>query len=315
MSVENFPAPAGEGLTVALIVESYLALKRQELQCARISLGAVEKAERYCRAFSRDFGAQLVSQCRRGDLRRFLAMHPEYRSPHTQHDAAGAVVTCFRWAEEDGLIAQCPYRKPANLPVPEPRQPASRDEVRKLLLLAKRHSFRKRARVRFRLLVWFCWQTGCRTCEARRLVWDWYDDARGVFTIPHKTQRKTGCRRLLVLSKRAWRMIRWLWRWQGKATSGVVFVNERGQPFTKDRLARQFRLLADLAGVRPEVSAYSLRHGFCCEKLEAGCGERQVADILGHASTRYVGWYGRGVQGKVEYLRGTADKEREPPMP
>jgi site-specific recombinase XerD len=66
---------------------------------------------------------------------------------------------------------------------------------------------------------------------------------------------------------------------------------------------KDFRAYARRVGIREEVSAYSLRHGFCCQALERGVGARQIADVLGQATTRQIDWYGRGTRKQVDYLR------------
>lgn len=293
-------------LTVAQVVIEYLAAKVGQMRAGLAAKGTVIRVHFYCGKFSEDFGHLQLTQCRRGDLVRWLTMHPEFKSPHTKRDAAGCVVTAFRWAVEDGLIVSCPYAMPRDLPVPEPRQPVTPGEVRQILISARDYGHRP-ARGPFRLAIWFLWETGCRTCEMRGLRWEHYDDARGCFEVAGKTTRRTGRKRLLVLNRRAWRFIRWLRRGQ---TSGPVFRNGRGRAWAKDTFTRLFRRHANAADVRKEVTAYTLRHGFCCELLESGVGERQIADLMGHASTKLVSWYGRGVQSRVDYLRDVSQARR-----
>jgi integrase len=60
--------------------------------------------------------------------------------------------------------------------------------------------------------------------------------------------------------------------------------------------------------VRDIVTPYSLRHGFCIRSLDAGLGERQIADLMGHASTKYVSWYGRTAGRRIEYLADLLDR-------
>jgi site-specific recombinase XerC len=62
-----------------------------------------------------------------------------------------------------------------------------------------------------------------------------------------------------------------------------------------------------LAGVPRGVSPYSARHSFAVQALEAGIGERQIADVLGHTTTKYVFWYSADVRSKPGYLNGIAD--------
>ncbi len=299
--------------TVQLVIEAYLTERSLEAAAGRLSAGALAKARFYLSAFAVTFGSLAVSACRRGDVRRFLNLHPEYKSPFTIADAAGQVVTAFRWAEEDGLIASCPYARPRDLPACEPRAPIRRDEIRGILAHARRGGYRLTC-VRFRLALWFLWQSGARTCEMREVGWEHYDADRGLFELPGKTTRRTGQKRLLVLTPRAWRLIRWMRRWDNRVR-GPVFLNGRGRAWTKASFGSLFRRHADAAGVRKEVSAYSARHGFCCEALERGAGERQLADFLGQTSTRYIGYYGRGVKTKVDYLRDAVAGHQEKRSP
>lgn len=318
-------------LTVGEVITEYLVNRVAQFRAGLITKGAVAHAHLYCCRFSEEFGHLQLSQCRRGDLKRWLCNHPEWRSPHTKQDAAGTVVTAFRWAADDGLIAVCPYSRPRDLPVPQPRKPITHEEVRRILASAHGYGHRP-TRKRFRLAVWFLWETGCRTCEMRGLRWEWFDAARGCFEFPSKSTGKTGRNRLIALTRRALRFVRWL-RFQATVAKAVaaglpaagmradktlvanpptgnVFLNGRGRPWGKDTFGKLFRRHANAAGVRKEISAYCMRHGFCCELLEAGQGERQIADLMGHSSTKYISWYGRGVKAKVDYLRDVGEARR-----
>lgn len=253
------------------------------------------------RSFSLLTSAQMQGKT---DLKRFLALHPEYKSPSTKHDAAGAIVTAFRWAEDEGIVIPCPYRRPRDLPAMQPRAAIRHEEVRAVLLIAKTKS-RGKSGPRFRLALWFLAETGIRTCELYKLDWEQYDPERGVFELPSKSTRKTGQLRLIVLSRRAWRLIEWIRR---SRPSGPVFLNGRGRAWNKGSFGDLFRRYGDLAGVRKSVSAYCCRHSFCCRALEAGAGERQLADYMGQSSTRYVAWYSRSIRQKVEYLRAVGER-------
>lgn len=307
-------------LSVGQVVAAYLDARTLSCKAGLITKQSLKKAEFYLRAFVGHYGPQTLAECRRGDVKRFLLLHPEYKSAHTKADASGQVVTCFRWAEEDGLIDRCPYTRPRDLPAPQPRTPITAEEVRRILASAKDHGHRL-TRSRFRLALWFLWETGCRTCELYKLDWSMWDGERGCFTLDSKTTGKTGRKRILALPRRAWRLIgrmafartadadaQPMHALIAKDAQGCVFLNGRNRPWNKDTFGKLFRRHANAAGVRLEVSAYCLRHGFTCEALEGGTGERQLADYLGHASTKYVAWYGRGVRAKVDYLRAAGEK-------
>lgn len=306
-------------LTIGEIIQEYLASRVAAHRAGLITRTTLVKKHYYLIAFESHFGTLTVSQARRGDLERFLTLHPEYKSPHTQWDAVWQITGCFRWAVDEGLISQNPYSPPKELPTPQPRAPITRAEVRAMLRTAKTMGY-KSSRIAFRLALWFLWETGIRTCELYKLDWSNYDGERGVFTMHSKTTKKTGKDRLIVLPARAWRLIRIMAR-ATAATIGAsgtvpilaspanpVFTNGRGRPWTKGTFGKMFRRVADRAGVRGEMTAYCLRHGFTCEALEAGVGERQLADYLGHSSTACISWYGRGIRAKVDYLRETGEK-------
>lgn len=292
--------------TVGAVVAEYLRFRAGEHARGLIGAGSLYAARLYCTSFAVSFGDLPVSHARRGDLRRWLNERTEYQSAHTLHGACGAVVACFRWAAEDGLIDACPYSKPKDLPVPQPRAPIMREEVRRMLDHARHGGYAKTCE-RFRMALWFLWQTGARPCEMYRLDWDYYDPIRGCFELAGKTTRATGRSRLIALPSGAWRLIRLMRR---NKSAGPVFVSGRGTRWTRSTFGKLFRRHARLAGVRDEVSAYSLRHGFCVELLELGAGERQIADAMGHTTTRLIGWYGRAAKSKVDYLRETMDRRK-----
>ena len=306
-------------LSVAAVVEQYLAVMDARTRAGQLSPKAVESARLYCRAFAQDHPLQ-VSECHQPDLVSWLAAHPEYASPHTKANACGYVVRAFIWARDAGLIDRSPYRRPKDLPACEPRAAASASEIRRILNAARGTGYGVTC-VRFRMALWFLWETGCRPDEMYRLTWDMYDPEAGTFTLRSKTTRKTGRKRVIVLSRRAWRLVTWMARARATEPGATrmqsppaivahVFRNARGRRWSSKQFNLHFRTHSAAAGCNPEISAYSTRHGFCSRALEAGCGERQVADLMGHSSTRLVEWYSRSLRSKVDYLRATAERVR-----
>jgi integrase len=141
--------------------------------------------------------------------------------------------------------------------------------------------------------------------------WQHVDWEAGLLRLPHsKTTKVTGRGRLIPLPDDVLRLLRWLHRGRGYPREGHIFLNSRGRRWTCTAFATLFRKLARQAGVRPGVSPYCLRHGFCVESLEAGVGERQIADAMGHTTTRQVAWYGKDTRGNADYLRGVVENLR-----
>lgn len=316
--------------TVADIIKEYLAELELEHKAGAYSDAALASARYYLDSFGKMFGGQRMSQCRKRDITTWIVAHPEWGSSHTKIDASAWAVRCFRWADEEDLIDRTPFRRPRRLwAPPQPREPISIQEFQALLRVAKESdgiiSRCKPARSAFRLAIWFLWETGCRTCEMRSARFVDVDWKRRVLVLAeHKTARSTGQARILPLG-RAYRLIRWLFRHRQPGQEHI-FVKRCGSAWSKDEFSRIFRSFARLAGVREEVSAYGLRHGFTVQALENGVGERQLADVLGHASTRYVAWYGRKTRARANHLRNVLDQahgrpespppdEDEPPAP
>ena len=186
-------------------------------------------------------------------------------------------------------------------------------EYRKIMSLARQCDGKGRrarpSRHAFRRCLWFLWESGARTCEGREVGWQHVDLDVGVACLQkHKSKKATGEDRVIPLRRVVVRYLTWLWESRKRPASGVIFLNGRGRPWTKGTFSKMFRKYARLAGVREEVTAYCCRHGFTCRALEAGIGERQIADALGHSTTRYVSWYGKSLRGKVDYLRSVVEK-------
>ena len=90
--------------------------------------------------------------------------------------------------------------------------------------------------------------------------------------------------------------------------TGPLFRNGWGRPWCCVTFARLFRRYGQLAGIRPEVSPYSIRHNFCVRSLNANNGDRQTADLMGQTSTHYVKWYGKTAKGNIDYLKSIREK-------
>ena len=64
---------------------------------------------------------------------------------------------------------------------------------------------------------------------------------------------------------------------------GVVFVNRRGGPLSRQALWGILKRSARRAGLRVSVSPHTLRHSFASHLLERGADLRSVQAMLGHA--------------------------------
>lgn len=81
-----------------------------------------------------------------------------------------------------------------------------------------------------------------------------------------------------------------LWRWVGDRESGPVFTGPRGARVTELAIRRVWKATLAEAGV-PYVDPYTMRHTASSWLAQAGVSADEIADILGHSSTRMVKVY------------------------
>jgi integrase len=305
------------GHTVQSVVDLFIEEKRLQSQSGSLSPDALKSLTHYLNAFTATFGQQSIEACRQQDLTRWLLAHDTWGA-YGKNDGVKFVLAAFRWAAGEGnLIAKCPYVRPRNMPKLEPRSPIRPEEYRMIMALARAcngKGKRKRpSRHAFRKAMFFLGQTGARPCEMRASLWTDLDLEAGLVILSeHKTAHSTGTDRIIPLSPKLLRLLRWMYRHR-RPGQEFIFLNSRHRPWQKD-FCKTFRKYADLAGIRPEISAYSLRHGFIVQGLERGVGERQLADVVGHQTTRLISWYGRGTRRNADHLRKVLDQVhgREP---
>ncbi len=299
--------------TVRGVVAAFLLHKRTQ-----VSLGGyTEKAFTIMESTVMDFaspplGEKPVASCVNSDLVNWIAAHAGWESPHTKTHRMGIVVSCFRWAVKERLIKHCPFERDSKLwPTPMPREAITEPEYIAIMATARPRKKwdRPRTRAAFRRALAFLWESGARTCEMKEVRWEEIDLGAGtaILTVG-KTTRATGEKRVIVLSEKIVRLLAWVKRHVRPKPGDLVFLNGRKTAWTNGTFGRLFRKLAKMAGVRAKITAYSLRHGFCVRALEMGIGERQIADLMGHASTKHISWYGRSARTKVSYLKATLNK-------
>jgi integrase len=151
--------------------------------------------------------------------------------------------------------------------------------------------------------------TGLRPSEALALRWSDYDATTGTLSItgafksasdrplgPPKT--KSGVREIVLpevaqsalaaqaAQVRLERQPSWPERW-----SDLIFPSERGTPIDLANLRRFVRRLRVEAGIGDRVRPYELRHTATSLLADQGVPVEELADLLGHASTRTVPVY------------------------
>lgn len=62
----------------------------------------------------------------------------------------------------------------------------------------------------------------------------------------------------------------------------ILFLNRRGSPLTRVMIFYIIKQLAELAGIKKNVSPHTLRHSFATHLLEGGANLRAIQEMLGH---------------------------------
>ena len=69
-----------------------------------------------------------------------------------------------------------------------------------------------------------------------------------------------------------------------KGHEDFLFLNRRGKQLTRVMIFTIIKNLAELAGIRKNISPHTLRHSFATELLQRGADLRAIQDMLGHES-------------------------------
>lgn len=273
--------------TVQSVVSAYLLHCERQNRAGAFSTDHLANVRRDLTRFATHIGEKLVTNCKQHDLSSWLEANEQWKSACTRQNAVAAVIGCFKWAEEEQLIDQCPYRRPRSLrgTIMKPRRPGTPAEYKALLRSGSRP---------LKQAMFFLWETGARTCEMRELLWTdiVFGHEPRIILVEHKTARKTGRTRVIALNPVIEKFLLWLKR---RSTSKFVFVNNDGTPWERRAFAKHLRRVAQrigldkaLAGDVGRVSAYCFRHTYCCALLAAGMTSKQVADQMGHVDTTMV---------------------------
>lgn len=62
----------------------------------------------------------------------------------------------------------------------------------------------------------------------------------------------------------------------------ILFLNRRGAPLTRVMIFYIIKNLAEMAGIKKNVSPHTLRHSFATHLLEGGANLRAIQEMLGH---------------------------------
>lgn len=169
----------------------------------------------------------------------------------------------------------------------------------------------RKCRPCFRRLMLCQRETAARPQEGRLLRWDqlravnpdadfWREVLNGwsYFDLEEfkSMERLTdqGDRRFIPVSPRLGRLLHRLW--QSGQRQGVIFKNERGEPWTKESIRSQVRRLRDKAAVLSgrtfeKFCMYTVRHSTATDMVRKNVNLKVIAQVLGHKELRMTNRY------------------------
>jgi integrase len=259
----------------------YLAQARRDL-----SDRSYDTVSCILRRFDDSAGELSLAECRPFDLQCWLNEHPEYRSEWYRRCVISTIKRAFHWACEMELIQRNPFGKMRSRGRPQRRRPMTDDEFQ-TLLLGSDPTFR-----RFLIFLKF---TGCRPGEAAGMSWsDVHFEEGAVVLNEHKTARKIGRPRIIPLVPTVIKLLLWIRSVrEGSSASeqGHVFINSRGNAFSRGWLSLKMQRLRKRLGLPRGVTLYGLRHRYGLMGIKNGVNLKLLSLCMGHVRTQMTEHY------------------------
>jgi integrase len=231
--------------------------------------------EKTLNAFMKHVGKIRVSKLTKRDVRSFLK--PAWAASTTRSHIK-TVLACLNFAVKNGLIGDNPV-KDIEKPAWERREKILTGEELEKLLAAAREPFRTLLRGMV--------DSGCRPSEICGLqVEDCFPDD-SIWLVENKTKNQTGVKkRPVYLTTELAELTRQL---AGDRTTGPLFRNRYGDPWTTDTLRLRFARLRRKLGLSDGVIPYGTRHRFASDAINRQkMDSLVVARLLGHSDARML---------------------------
>jgi integrase len=251
----------------------------------------------YCQSFAEACGYLPAREVKPRDVSKWILSKTTW-GPTTKYNARRSVFRAFSWAVSEKILSKNPL---AGMPRKQPKsneRALTREEYRKVI--AASHG-------PFRILLWALRQTGARPKELRELKWTQVMNGRLVLS-EHKTADATRSPRVIHLTAAMQRLMTYL---QGRSTSEYVFVNTRGEPWTRNAVVQAMNRIKRKNGLASDISAYMLRHTYGTEAIVNDVNPMSLAELMGHSSMEMVSKVYVHLADKTSHLQAQAEKAIE----
>jgi integrase len=285
----NTPLESAEATTASLC-EQFLAWSHREN-----SPTTYEFYRSFLQTFVDLYGTVRVRDLKPYHVTRWFEAHPSWNQS-TRRCALTALKRPLNWAVEEGYLADSPLKKVKKPPVLRRERVVTAGEHETITATVRDDAFRTfLAAMR---------GTGCRPGEVAKVTAEQFDADEGTWTFRrHKTVKKTNRPRVVYLTPALVELCRQL---AARHPEGPLFRNSRGKPWSTNAIRCRFRRLRAKLKMGPGVVAYSYRHTFATEGLEAGVPIATMAELLGHVDTTMVSEHYGHLHEKADHLRDAA---------
>jgi integrase len=219
-------------------------------------------------------------------------------SSSTGNDAVSIVQRAFNWAVKRGNLDRSPIavipEKPARTRRETVYSPPQWAELRALVTDQE-----------FGDLLDFMWATGCRPIEARTVCASHVDLQNAMAVFPPSEAKGRKNERVIFLPDEALGICQRLCE---QNLTGMLFLNTKGRPWTKDSINCRFQRLKKK--LKRPMCAYAIRHSFATEGLKSGVDSLTLAQIMGHSDTTMLAKHYAHLARNPAYLLETARKLR-----
>ena len=190
------PVDIRQSITVAEVIDIYLKRWPDE-----VDPEYARDRKRILKLFAAFYGQTRMSDASPLGLSDFIASQKEWTSWSTKTGAMAHIKRVFSWALTMRIVADHPFRGVRGR-IELKRRPMSDIDFQTLLRNSPAH---------FRRFILFLKLTGCRPGEAAKLEFNMIDFTRRIVILDsHKTRKRTGKPRIILLSNAATKLLHWL---------------------------------------------------------------------------------------------------------
>lgn len=262
------------------------------------------------RLFREEFGRRPISGKRAPtalEIQKHL--HATARANHlsgsTQHHNGRAILTLQNWAIDLDLMETKWVKRLKLPPVARREKMPTKEEFEKIRSLGS---------PAFQLIYTALRQSGARPGElvSANIEFIHAKPRPHIRLTEHKTAGKTGEDRIILLEGGFALSVL---QARGERTSGPLFLNDRGERWTVDRLSGLHRRLRDKAGCGKHVVLYCTRHEYVTTELNSGRPVDDVSLLVGHKDASTTRIYSHRTALDVKPVKPREDSAPPPDKP